>query len=140
MAALLRQGRRADAISAGLAALAALWLLAASLHTMATPVAVLLAASLALYLWQAYCATRTALDAELLQALATTPAGDDPAATLDASLCALGLQAADRGGRDWAARWRGARGWLRRQLVATAGQAVLLGLAGGWAVVHGGTG
>jgi hypothetical protein len=66
-------------------------------------------------LMQLYYAIRVDFDACLLRALAEP--GDDARAAqrLDASLRALGLLKSARAGRDWASRWRGARGLLLRQ-------------------------
>ncbi|MEI2456726.1 hypothetical protein [Lysobacter firmicutimachus] len=126
MAAMLAQGRWLRAISLWLlaAALAGLWWSTAPLRT-----AVLLGSVVAA-LMQAYYALRVDFDARLLQALAeTAPDGEDEAAAarrLDAGLIGLGLLPAARAGRDWAARWRGALGLLRRQAAALLLQWALL--------------
>jgi len=126
MAALLAQGRWLRAISLWLlaAALAGAWLATAPLSC-----AVLLG-SVGAGLAQAYYALRVDFDARLLRALAdTAPSGEDPADAarrLDAGLIGLRLLPAARAGRDWDARWRGARGLLRRQTIALALQLLLL--------------
>ncbi|MCD9032069.1 hypothetical protein LDO32_10085 [Luteimonas sp. Y-2-2-4F] len=131
MAALLRQGRWPDAASRGLAAAALLWLMldvALAAAPLDIAVRALLAAVLVLALAQGYCAIRIGFDAELLAALARQARADgaDAAATLDAALQRLRLLPAGKAGRDWPARWRGARGWLRRQGVLLGLQALAL--------------
>lgn len=116
MAALLFQGR---------------WLCIASLLTWlaallgvifvdwaSTRMSVAVLLSLLAGLFQLYYAIRVDFDARLLQALAET--GDAPSAAqrLDASLLNLGLLKSVRADRDWASRWRGARGLMRRQTLA----------------------
>lgn len=141
MAALLRQGRRIDTVSRGMAALAGLWLvIAATLSPASVAVLVLLLASLAAGAAQLYCAARTDFDADLLAGLAALPDPPEAAAgILDASLQRLGLQPEHRAGRNWDARWHGARGWLNRQSGLLLARA--LGVAGAWtmALAAGGT-
>lgn len=125
MASLLRQGRRLHGASMGLAGLAAAWLVLQTVVPAADVVVpVLLAASLLAAGAQLYCAIRVDFDAGLLAALSAGKE-EDPAQTLDASLQALGLRPAGEP-RGWNARWRGARGWMRRQAMLLALQGLLL--------------
>lgn len=135
MALLLHQGRRLHAVSMGLAGLAGLWLTLGATGTPppATLVVLLLIASLAAAAAQLYCAMRTEFDAGLFHAAAALPPGE-AMRTLDASLHALALQPVGRAGRPWDARWRGARGWLRRQGMLAAAQSLLM--AGAWLAAH----
>ena len=149
MAALLRQGRKAHAVSLGLLGLAGLWLLLDALfvvHAFSPAGAVLAWLSLATGIAQLYYAIRVDFDAGLVDALAgyapllpedTTPtrqanADAELAALLDRSLESLGLVDAGLATRDWPSRWRGMRGLLRRQFACVAVQALLLAAA--WAV------
>lgn len=136
MARLLRQGRRLNALSWLLLALAGAWLVISANGQGALAGASLawLLVSVTAGLLQLYHAIRVDFDADLLEALAED--GDAPgnadndiaeasARTLDASLQSLGLQPPSAGGRDWRARWQGARrlllwqcAWLLVQLWA----------------------
>ncbi len=123
---LLRRGRLLHGFSLVLTATAVLLLGAIGLlEPRMLPATWLLSASIACGLVQLYCALRVDFDADLLDMVA----GQDPqaaAAGLDASLQALGLQAADKVGRDWPARLRGARVLLLRQGLALLAQLALL--------------
>ncbi|MGO1070131.1 hypothetical protein [Lysobacter sp. CA199] len=116
MAALLAQGRWL--------CVASLTLWASGLFGLCLSTAVpgsqfaLLMLSLAAGVVQLYYALRVDFDARLLRALARTGDGAADAAAarrLDAALSLLGLLKPGREGRDWASRWRGARGLLLRQ-------------------------
>lgn len=135
IALLLRQGRRLHGVSMGLAGLAGLWLILGAMHTTppGTLAIALLVASLLAGAAQLYCAIRTDFDAGLFQAAAALPPSN-AMHSLDASLQALGLQPAGRAARPWEARWRGARGWLRRQGLLAGAQLLLM--AGAWLAVH----
>lgn len=130
MGLLLRQGRRLHGVSMGLAALAAAWLVLQAMAPAALDagVAAMLAASLLAAATQLYCAIRTDFDADLLVALSEHPEGTDTR-TLDASLRSLGLAPAGGRERSWPERWRGARGWMRRQGMSLALQGLLLAAA-----------
>lgn len=86
--------------------------------------------SLCAGLAQLYYAVRVDFDARLLAALADhgddANAGLHAARRLDASLISLGLLPRDRAGRDWLARWRGARGLLRNQALCLLAQLAML--------------
>ena len=127
MGLLLRQGRRLNGVSMGLAALAAAWLALQAVAPSAADatISVLLGASLLAAGAQLYCAIRTDFDADLFVALSDCPEAD-AARMLDAGLQALGLRAAGGPERGWPERWRGARAWMRRQALALALQLLLL--------------
>ncbi len=86
----------------------------------------LLGASLLAGLAEKYCALRVRLDAELFALLAQ---GKLDLATLDRGLARLFGRAAPPPGRDWDTRAQGALRLAKRQLVAVAGQALLLAAA-----------
>jgi hypothetical protein len=146
MAALLRQGRKAFAMSLGLLGLAAVWLLLDGLfvlHALSVPGTVLAALSLAVGVVQLRLAMRVDFDAGLVDALAgyahllpedtathRVSADAEFGALLDRSLEALDLRDLSRPGEDWATRWRGMRRLLRLQFACVALQATLLG--GAW--------
>lgn len=127
MAALLAQGRQLHALS--LLLLAAALLLAAlpavAVAT-ATPGALPLALSFVAGLLQCYYALRVDFDARLFQAASEDEDSARAAQRLDASLLALGLLKPGREGRDWPARWRGARGLMVRQAIALSVQTAAL--------------
>jgi hypothetical protein len=130
MAALMHQGRRVDALSRLLAAGAIAWLLLATLgcRDQAPLAFVAIGASLAAGLVQAWYATRVDFDARLFAALVSRADTEATAAQLDATLLELGLVDRAASGRDWAARWHGARRLLRRQAACLALQAIALGV------------
>ncbi|MGO1000375.1 hypothetical protein [Lysobacter sp. CA196] len=127
MAALLAQGRQLCALSWLLLAAALLMAaLPAAVATTATPGALPLALSIGAGLLQCYYALRVDFDARLFQAASEDQDSTRAAQRLDASLLALGLLKPGRGGRDWPARWRGARGLMMGQAVSLALQAAAL--------------
>ncbi|PWE44282.1 hypothetical protein C9I50_06160 [Pseudomonas prosekii] len=132
VASLLRRGGSLDQLSTGLTLLGVLfgllqWLLV-------TPLALGLILSVWLIitgLWQKYWAFRVAFDADLFALMARdggADAGADAQAlaqrtsALDQALQNLGLQPADRAGRPWPERQRGALKLLRNQAVLLAAQ------------------
>ncbi|KRD75747.1 hypothetical protein [Lysobacter sp. Root983] len=131
MGLLLRQGRCLNALSLGLLALTGLWLLLAGFGFGALVgwTAYGLGLSAIAGLLQVYYAARVDFDAGLLLAAARERDPAHAATAVDASLQALGLQPPERAGRDWSARWRGARGLLRRQAACLIAQALLLASA-----------
>lgn len=135
MGLLLRQGRRLNTLSLGLLALTGVWLLFVGFGFGALQgwTAYALIASVLAGLLQVYHAARVDFDAGLMLAAARERDPAQAAASLDASLQALGLQPRERAGRDWPARWRGARGLLRRQAACLVAQALLLASAWWWA-------
>lgn len=128
MASLLAQGRHLRNASLIVLAATLLGLVWPDAGAAAMPAWWLL--SLCVGLAQLYYAVRVDFDARLLAALADH--GDDAnadlhaARRLDASLIALGLLPRDRAGRDWPARWRGARGLLRNQALCLLAQLAML--------------
>ncbi|MET1068319.1 MAG: hypothetical protein ABWY28_09945 [Pseudomonas prosekii] len=130
VAGLLRRGRSLDQLSTGLTLLGVLigllqWLLV-------TPLALGLILSVWLIvtgLWQKYWAFRVAFDADLFALMARDGGADADAqalaqrtSALDQALQNLGLQPADRAGRPWPERQRGALKLLRNQAVLLAAQ------------------
>ena len=128
VASLLRRGRSLDQLSTGLTLLGVLfgllqWLLV-------TPLALGLILSVWLIvtgLWQKYGAFRVAFDADLFALMARDGGADVQAlaqrtSALDQALQNLGLQPADRAGRPWPERQRGALKLLRNQAVLLAAQ------------------
>ncbi|SDS93226.1 hypothetical protein [Pseudomonas prosekii] len=134
VASLLRRGRSLDQLSTGLTVLGVLfgllqWLLV-------TPLALGLILSVWLIvtgLWQKYWAFRVAFDADLFALMARDGGADADAdaqalalaqrtSALDQALQNLGLQPADRAGRPWPERQRGALKLLRNQAVLLAAQ------------------
>jgi hypothetical protein len=148
MAALLRQGRKAFAVSVGLLGLAAVWLVLDTLfvlHALSMPATVLALLSLAIGVVQLRLAMRVDFDAGLVDALAgyahllpddsatrRVSADAELGALLDRSLEALDLRDISGAGEDWATRWRGMRRLLRLQFACVALQATLLACA--WAL------
>ncbi len=141
-ASLLRRGASLDALSTGItllgAALGLCQYLFADLGSWAVTGSVAL---LLLGVLQKYWALRVAFDAELFERVANLalPLAQRSEA-LDQALAALGLQPAERGGRPWDARIRGAVNLLRRQALLTGLQVFLvlgLTLAGPWLTVTG---
>lgn len=126
MASLLAQGRHLRNVS--------LIVLAATLLGLVWPGAAAMPAwsllSLGAGMAQVYYAVRVDFDAKLLAALAdhgdVADVGLHAARRLDTSLIALGLLPRDRAGRDWPARWRGARGLLRNQALCLLAQLAML--------------
>lgn len=128
VASLLRRGRSLDQLSTGLTVLGVLfgllqWLLV-------TPLALGLILSVWLIvtgLWQKYWAFRVAFDADLFALMARDGGADVQAlaqrtSALDQALQNLGLQPAERAGRPWPERQRGALKLLRNQAVLLAAQ------------------
>ena len=130
VASLLRRGRSLDQLSTGLTLLGVLfgllqWLLV-------TPMALGLILSVWLIvtgLWQKYWAFRVAFDADLFALMARDADADadvqalaQRTSALDQALQNLGLQPADRAGRPWPERQRGALKLLRNQAVLLAAQ------------------
>jgi len=130
LASLLRRGRSLDGLSSGLTLLALLLGLAPLLGATAQPLSTVLCASLVtLGLIEKYWALRVALDAELLQRLATTPELlPGRTAELDQALARLGLQAPEMAARPWEQRSRGALRLLRLQALWLLAQLLLAGL------------
>ena len=122
MAALLAQGRQLRALSWLLLAAALLALVVPTASPPPWPVALSLVAGLL----QCYYALRVDFDARLFQAASEDEDSARAAQRLDASLLALGLLKPGRAGRDWPARWRGARGLMVRQAVSLSVQAAAL--------------
>lgn len=124
VASLLRRGRALDQLSTGLTLLGVVFGLLQLL--LITPVAVglLLSAWLIVVgLLQKYWALRVAFDADLFDAVAQdADAVPHRTVDLDQALQSLGLQPADRAGRPWAERQRGALKLLRKQAVLVAAQ------------------
>lgn len=129
MAAALLQGRWLCAVSLLLWAGALIGVLFAPVGPRLAGIAWML--SLGAGAVQLYYAMRVDFDARLLRALAESGADDggDAAQRLDAALGAMGLQPPGRAGRDWPARWRGARGLLLRQTLWLAIQFALSAVA-----------
>lgn len=132
VASLLRRGRSLDQLSTGLTVLGVLfgllqWLLV-------TPLTLGLILSVWLIvtgLWEKYWAFRVAFDADLFALMARDADADADAqalalaqrtSALDQALQTLGLQPADRAGRPWPERQRGALKLLRNQAVLLAAQ------------------
>ena len=124
VASLLRRGRSLDQLSTGLTLLGAVFGLLQLL--LITPVALglLLSAWLIVVgLLQKYWALRVAFDADLFDAVAQdADAVPHRTVDLDQALHSLGLQPANRAGRPWAERQRGALNLLRKQAVLLAMQ------------------
>ncbi|MEB0222802.1 hypothetical protein [Pseudomonas sp. 10S4] len=124
VASLLRRGRTLDQLSTGLTLLGVLFGLLQLL--LITPVAlglILSAWLIVVGLLQKYWALRVAFDAELFELVARdADALPDRTQALDQALQNLGLQPANRAGRPWAERQRGALKLLRNQAVLLAAQ------------------
>lgn len=127
VASLLRRGRTLDQLSTGLTLLALAFGVGQLLLEHFTPLNLLLITLLVLLgLIEKYWALRVAFDADLFNVLAAQPEQlDERTLALDQSLNALGLQPADRGGRPWAERSRGALKLLMRQTIFLALQVLL---------------
>ncbi|MEO6675821.1 MAG: hypothetical protein ABIO21_00475 [Pseudomonas sp.] len=119
VASLLRRGRSLDQLSTGLTLLGLLFGLLQLL--LITPVALGLSLSawlIVLGLLQKYWAFRVAFDADLFALVARdADALPDRTQALDHALQSLGLQPANRAGRPWVERQRGALKLLRNQAV-----------------------
>ena len=142
VASLLRRGRTLDRLSNALTLLAlaiglAPLLGAASSLAVAAPCSLLVVLGLVQHYW----AQRVALDAELFQRLAQSPARlDEQATQLDSALAELGLRPNDEPSRTWTERSRAALRLLRVQLFLLIGQyllALLLILAQPWRPIAG---
>lgn len=124
VASLLRRGRALDQLSTGLTLLGVVFGLLQLL--LITPVALGLLLSVWLIvvgLLQKYWALRVAFDADLFDAVAQdADAVPHRTVDLDQALQSLGLQPANRAGRPWAERQRGALNLLRKQAVLLAVQ------------------
>jgi hypothetical protein len=124
VASLLRRGRTLDQLSTGLTLLGVLFGLLQLL--LITPVALGLILStwlIVVGLLQKYWALRVAFDAELFEVVACdADALPDRTQALDQALQNLGLQPANRAGRPWAERQRGALKLLRNQAALLAAQ------------------
>jgi len=127
VASLLRRGRGLDQLSTGLTLLALAFGLSQLIVEHFTPLNQLLITVLVvLGLMEKYWALRVAFDADLFNVLACQPERlDERTVTLDHSLNTLGLQPADRSGRPWTERSRGALKLLMRQTIFLALQVLL---------------
>ncbi|WP_434986140.1 hypothetical protein [Pseudomonas protegens] len=128
VASLLRRGRALDQLSTGLTLLGALYGLGQYLLTSVTLGGLLVSLALVLLgLVEKYLALRVAFDADLFQRVADAPTTlEHSTQALDQALSALGLQPAQRGGRPWYQRSRGALGLLRRQALLLAAQVLVI--------------
>ncbi|NMZ28098.1 hypothetical protein HBO40_10725 [Pseudomonas protegens] len=128
VASLLRRGRALDQLSTGLTLLGALYGLGQYLLTSVTLGGLLVSLALVLLgLVEKYLALRVAFDADLFQRVADAPTTlEHSTQALDQALSALGLQPAQRGGRPWDQRSRGALGLLRRQALLLAAQVLVI--------------
>lgn len=128
VASLLRRGRALDQLSTGLTLLGALYGLGQYLLTSVTLGGLLVSLALVLLgLVEKYLAMRVAFDADLFQRVADAPTTlEHSTQALDQALSALGLQPAQRGGRPWDQRSRGALGLLRRQALLLAAQVLVI--------------
>ncbi|MFP3538595.1 hypothetical protein [Pseudomonas sp. SIMBA_021] len=128
VASLLRRGRALDQLSTGLTLLGALYGLGQYLLTSVTLGGLLVSLALVLLgLVEKYLALRVAFDADLFQRVADAPTAlEHSTQALDQALSALGLQPAQRGGRPWDQRSRGALGLLRRQALLLAAQVLVI--------------
>ncbi|MGC5701717.1 hypothetical protein J4P02_16080 [Pseudomonas sp. NFXW11] len=128
VASLLRRGRALDQLSTGLTLLGALYGLGQYLLASVSLGGLLVSLALVLLgLVEKYLALRVAFDAELFQRVADAPVPlEHSTQALDQALSALGLQPAERGGRPWDQRSRGALGLLRRQALLLAAQVLVL--------------
>ncbi|QEN45081.1 hypothetical protein [Pseudomonas protegens] len=128
VASLLRRGRALDQLSTGLTLLGALYGLGQYLLTSVTLGGLLVSLALVLLgLMEKYLALRVAFDADLFQRVADAPTTlEHSTQALDQALSALGLQPAQRGGRPWDQRSRGALGLLRRQALLLAAQVLVI--------------
>lgn len=128
VASLLRRGRALDQLSTGLTLLGALYGLAQYLLASVTLGGLIVSLALVLLgLVEKYLALRVAFDADLFQRVADSPMSlEHSTQALDQALGALGLQPAEKGGRPWDQRSRGALGLLRRQALLLAAQVLTL--------------
>lgn len=128
VASLLRRGHALDQLSTGLTLLGALYGLGQYLLTSVTLGELLVSLALVLLgLVEKYLALRVAFDADLFQRVADAPTTlEHSTQALDQALSALGLQPAQRGGRPWDQRSRGALGLLRRQALLLAAQVLVI--------------
>ncbi|MGZ0784737.1 hypothetical protein DNK59_13010 [Pseudomonas sp. TKO26] len=128
VASLLRRGRALDQLSTGLTLLGALYGLAQYLLASVTLGGLIVSLALVLLgLVEKYLALRVAFDADLFQRVADSPTSlEHSTQALDQALGALGLQPAEKGGRPWDQRSRGALGLLRRQALLLAAQVLTL--------------
>ncbi|MDX9683469.1 hypothetical protein [Pseudomonas protegens] len=128
VASLLRRGHALDQLSTGLTLLGALYGLGQYLLTSVTLGGLLVSLALVLLgLVEKYLALRVAFDADLFQRVADAPTTlEHSTQALDQALSALGLQPAQRGGRPWDQRSRGALGLLRRQALLLAAQVLVI--------------
>lgn len=128
VASLLRRGRALDQLSTGLTLLGALYGLAQYLLASVTLGGLIVSLALLLLgLVEKYLALRVAFDADLFQRVADSPTSlEHSTQALDQALGALGLQPAEKGGRPWDQRSRGALGLLRRQALLLAAQVLTL--------------
>ncbi|WP_350023420.1 hypothetical protein [Pseudomonas protegens] len=128
VASLLRRGRALDQLSTGLTLLGGLYGLGQYLLTSVTLGGLLVSLALVLLgLVEKYLALRVAFDADLFQRVADAPTTlEHSTQALDQALSALGLQPAQRGGRPWDQRSRGALGLLRRQALLLAAQVLVI--------------
>ncbi|QJI43255.1 hypothetical protein HKK52_20645 [Pseudomonas sp. ADAK2] len=124
VASLLRRGRSLDQLSTVLTVLGVLFGLLQLLLITPVTFGLLLSAWLIVTgLWQKYWAFRVAFDADLFTLMARdADALPDRTQALDHALQSLGLQPANRAGRPWAERQRGALSLLRKQAVLLAVQ------------------
>jgi len=117
VASLLRRGRALDQLSTGMTLLGGVFGLLQLL--LITPMALVLLLSawlIVVGLLQKYWALRVAFDADLFDAVAQdADAVAHRTVDLDQALQKLGLQPANRAGRPWAERQRGALKLLRHQ-------------------------
>ncbi|MFJ3483813.1 hypothetical protein ACIPL1_10590 [Pseudomonas sp. NPDC090202] len=127
LASLLRRGKSLDELSTGLALVGTLIAAGHGLLVAVSPwIAAFGVALLIMGLLQKYWAIRVAFDADLLQRLADSPqALADNTEALDHALATLALQPADKAGRPWNLRLRGALALLYRQAALLAAQIVL---------------
>lgn len=122
MAALLSQGRHLCVLSWLLLAAALLAVVVPTASPPPWPIALSIGAGLL----QCYYALRVDFDARLFQLASEDEDSTRAAHRLDASLLALGLLKPGGEGRDWPARWRGARGLMMRQAISLSLQAAAL--------------
>lgn len=138
-AALLDQGRRIDALSRALTAVAliALLLLPVTLGVPPRWSSGVVAAVALIGLAEAWLACRTGFDAALFAGLATAAEAD--LAGLDRALSRLGLMPPAKAGRPTEARAAGARRLLYRQGLCFAAQAGLILAGAAIAALRGGS-
>lgn len=124
VASLLRRGRALDQLSTGMTLLGVVFGLLQLL--LITPVALSLLLSawlIVVGLLQKYWALRVTFDADLIDAVAQdVDAVPHRTVDLDQALQSLGLQPANRAGRPWVERQRGALKLLRNQVLLLGAQ------------------